>query len=141
MYANQVIIECVELCLQLGIINWYEIGSGFRPGDPGYHGSHRAQDFPGQRQDALAGWALSNRNYFLEVIHDSGTKRYGVKYGAINPGWYSGLWGSGSSGGRDNGHVLHVHLAADIGPITALRDKLRAQLSAQKPLVPTIWIE
>lgn len=90
------------------------VGSTYRPGPP-YHGTGQAVDFPGARQDRFAQWWMQRGQSLLELIHDSGSQRYGVKHGRNNPAAYNGLWGSGFMGGADNGHTQHVHVASNLG--------------------------
>lgn len=92
----------------------HTVGSTYRPGPP-YHGTGQAVDFPGSRQDAFASWWMQRGASLLELIHDSGSQRYGVKHGRNNPAAYAGLWGSGFMGGADNGHTQHVHVASNLG--------------------------
>lgn len=92
----------------------HTVGSTFRPGPP-YHGTGQAVDFPGSRQDRFAQWWMQRGQSLLELIHDSGSQRYGVKHGRNNPAAYNGLWGSGFMGGADNGHTQHVHVASNLG--------------------------
>lgn len=97
------------------------VTSSYRPGDPGFHGQGKAVDFAGWNQDRFAQFWVNHARSMLEVIHQSGNKRYGVKYGKVNPGYFSSLF---KSADPSESHRNHVHVAMNGNAVwsTALAD-------------------
>jgi len=79
-------------------------GNAYRPGDPLWHGSGRAVDWMGYRQDALATWLAAHRP--LELIHRTPARDYAYTRGVDKGSFNEQLMQE---------HENHVHIAMDQG--------------------------
>lgn len=88
--------------------------SGYRPGDPGYHGLNRARDYsnsfgPTPQMMAFARFMVANYGSVLrELIYSP--LGFGIKDGRVVP---NSFWGAGTVAG----HYNHVHVAFKHGGI------------------------
>lgn len=87
--------------------------SAYRPGDPKWHGSGRADDFGGFNQDSLARFWAAKRP--LELIHRSATRDYAYTRG-VNKGSFNNA--------LMEAHRNHVHVAMDDGGFRVLQPGL-----------------
>lgn len=94
--------------------------SGYRPGDPLWHGSGLAADFGGYNQDSVATNLLGIKGALLELIHRSSRRDYLVTRGAAR---------SDLSNSLGEAHRNHVHLAMT-------PEDARSVLSGQIPRTP-----
>lgn len=81
-------------------------GNGYRPGDPLWHGSGRAVDWMGFRQDRLAHFFLGMQGKILEMIHRTPTRDYAYTRGQNRGSFNEGLM---------NAHRNHLHIAMSGG--------------------------
>ena len=81
----------------------FTVGSTYRPGDPLYHGSRRAVDFPGYNQDRFAQFWQSISGALLELIHRTNSRSYGISNGKP--------YAPGTNNQLLNEHRNHVHVA------------------------------
>jgi len=79
------------------------MSSGYRPGDPLWHGSGLAADFSGFNQDAVASRLLASAASILELIHTTGRGGYYVTRGRRVT----------MTGPVVNEHRNHLHFAAE----------------------------
>lgn len=75
-------------------------GNAYRPGDPKWHGSGRAVDWMGYRQDALASFLASKRP--LELIHRTPSRDYAYTRGRNKGSFNNSLM---------EAHRNHIHIA------------------------------
>lgn len=83
--------------------------SGYRPGDPGWHGQNRARDFAGGTIPMLnfaRFMAASYGRRLLELIHTP--LGFGIKNGSVVP---LSFWGAATNAA----HYNHVHVAMEKG--------------------------
>lgn len=77
------------------------VSSGYRPGDPGYHGAGLAADIVGANMDAIAQGFYNMSSHLLELIHSpSWFVKNGVRVGSD---FYASVFAE---------HFNHVHVAA-----------------------------
>jgi TP901 family phage tail tape measure protein len=81
-------------------------GNGYRPGDPLWHGSGRAVDWMGYKQDRLAHFFLGMQGKILEMIHRTPTRDYAYTRGQNKGSFNEGLM---------NAHRNHLHIAMSGG--------------------------
>ncbi len=77
------------------------LSSGYRAGDPLWHGSGLAADLGGYNQDAVSSKLMSIGSSILELIHSGAKGNYGISMGKSD-GMNAQLWTQ---------HKNHVHLA------------------------------
>lgn len=112
----------------------FQITSGYRQGDRGYHGRGQAIDMASSNSgmDRLATWLAKFTPAITELIHQSSdrTSRWGVKNGRNNPGAYASLFRSSN---LSRAHINHVHLAMTAGGVAkALLGKVGSFISSAK---------
>ncbi|MFY2788447.1 phage tail tape measure protein [Rhodococcus sp. MALMAid1271] len=102
-----------------------QLSSGYRPGDPGFHGVKQAIDVAGPDMQGYADYAFNElRGDLAQIIWNNGPVWYNVKDNQLGTGVATaegaearGIYGEGTMAG----HADHVHLAAEkpLGPVVA----------------------
>lgn len=102
-----------------------QLSSGYRPGDPGFHGVKQAIDIAGPDMQGYADFAFNElRGDLAQIIWNNGPVWYNVKDNQLGTGVATaegaearGIYGEGTMAG----HADHVHLAAEkaLGPVVA----------------------